>query len=587
MPKFQISAPDGQKYEVNAPEGSTEQDAIAYVQNNIHTPKASPQAAAPQANMPISERIGQGIRDPIDAGAQLLTHVLPQGIVDKGNQLNNWLADKTGLVGKIPENNINALIAGQKGGLDAKISQDEQAYQQRRQAAGQSGLDAYRLLGNIISPANLAIASRIPAGATLAQKIGAGIAGGAGLNATTQPVIGAENPSTNFPMEKAKQAAIGAATGPLGQIMGAGLNRIISPKASVNPNMQLLQESGVNPTIGQTLGGVANKLEEKATSIPILGDMISLARGNANNQFERAAYNQVLAPINTKLPLGLKGRDALNFTESTLKNRYDNVLNNIGAITPDAQFGNDVTQLSGMVDSLKIPQANKDKFAYLLDNIKSAADENGVITSDAYKRLESSLGSNAKKLGGSPDIYDGDIAQAAAQLQANLKDMLARQAGPEAKALQDTNAAWANFKRVQNAAGKVGAEEGAFNPAQLQNAVRTMDKSKDKAAFARGNALMQDLSEAGKTVLGNKVPNSFTTDRALLAGGTLGSYLVNPAIPAGLLGGAALYTQPAQKALNALVSKRPDSAAQLAELLRQNSNYILPASGALGFGLLN
>jgi hypothetical protein len=32
MPRFQITAPDGRKFEVDAPEGATEQDAIAYIQ---------------------------------------------------------------------------------------------------------------------------------------------------------------------------------------------------------------------------------------------------------------------------------------------------------------------------------------------------------------------------------------------------------------------------------------------------------------------------------------------------------------------------------------------------------------------------
>lgn len=40
MAKFKITSPDGQSYEVNAPEGATEQDAIEYVQNNLHAPKA-------------------------------------------------------------------------------------------------------------------------------------------------------------------------------------------------------------------------------------------------------------------------------------------------------------------------------------------------------------------------------------------------------------------------------------------------------------------------------------------------------------------------------------------------------------------
>lgn len=43
MPKFTVQAPDGGSYTVNAPDGATEQDAIAYVQKNLYKP-ASVQA---------------------------------------------------------------------------------------------------------------------------------------------------------------------------------------------------------------------------------------------------------------------------------------------------------------------------------------------------------------------------------------------------------------------------------------------------------------------------------------------------------------------------------------------------------------
>lgn len=64
-----------------------------------------------------TDKIIKGAVDPIEGGAQLLTHILPQGVVDAGNSFNNWLADKTGLVAKLPQ-----------GGLDQQIKQDEATY---------------------------------------------------------------------------------------------------------------------------------------------------------------------------------------------------------------------------------------------------------------------------------------------------------------------------------------------------------------------------------------------------------------------------------------------------------------------------
>ena len=39
MPKYEVVAPDGQKFDVNAPEGASEQDAIKYVQDNFYGAK--------------------------------------------------------------------------------------------------------------------------------------------------------------------------------------------------------------------------------------------------------------------------------------------------------------------------------------------------------------------------------------------------------------------------------------------------------------------------------------------------------------------------------------------------------------------
>jgi hypothetical protein len=314
--------------------------------------------------------------------------------------------------------------------------------------------------------------------------------------------------------------------------------------------------------------------------------MISHARRIANSQFENAAYNRALNPVGETLPSNMAGREALNYTESTLKNAYDTVLNKIGAIKPDNVFTTKVANLKAMVDGLHMPQAEKDKFSFALRNVADSVDNNGVMTSDAFKSLESSLGKDAQTLN-LGNIYEAKISPAVKQLQVELRDMLARQAGSHADDLSSANTAWANFKRVQNASSKLGADNGEFTPSQFQNAVRAMDKSRDKAAFARGNALGQDLGDAGKSVLGNKVPNSGTAERLLYGGGALGSYLINPAIPLGLLTGAGLYSQPAQKVMNSLITQRPQFAAPLAQKLREGSNYLLPASGAIGSGLLN
>jgi hypothetical protein len=89
---------------------------------------------------------------------------------------------------------------------------------------------------------------------------------------------------------------------------------------------------------------------------------------------------------------------------------------------------------------------------------------------------------------------------------------------------------------------------------------------------------MQDLSRAGQKVLGNKVPNSFSADRALYAGGGLATGLIDPMIPAGLLAGSAAYTAPGQSLLRGLVNSRPDVAQPIGQAIRKFSPLTVPAA---------
>lgn len=503
------------------------------------------------------DKFVQGVRDPIDGGAQLLTHMLPAGMVKAGNDFNNWLADKTGLVARLPE-----------GGVDQQVREANQKYEARRAAVGETGIDGYRLLGNVASPVTLATGGG-GAGATLAGRVTLGGARGA-VSAALAPTTGEED----FWSEKGRQVGFGTVVGgALAPVFGAAA-RLISSNASKNPSIALLRSEGVLPTIGQTLGGFANKVEEKLQSAPIVGDAIRSARGRANGQFQTAAFNRALAPVGEELPVGAAGREAVDYTEGVLKQRYDDVLNRIGAIPADQAFGAKLSSLGQMVNRAVLSQDAKAKFSTVLNDVQGAF-RNGVLTSDGYKTLESALGSDIRKLTSSQDMYDGRLAPAVKQLQQELRELLQRQAGQNADELQAVNAGWANFKRVQRAAGALGAEDGRFTPAQFQSAVKAMDKSKDKGAFARGGALGQDLSDAGKAVLTNTVPDSGTAGRIMNIGG-IAAYALNPKLLVGSLAGAGLYLSPVQRALVAAAASRPAAAQPAAEALRKASPMLIP-----------
>ena len=66
MPVFHVTGPDGHTYEINAPEGATEQDAIAYAQASLGNPQgqsASPAVGASEAPQPsLLDRAGDQLK---------------------------------------------------------------------------------------------------------------------------------------------------------------------------------------------------------------------------------------------------------------------------------------------------------------------------------------------------------------------------------------------------------------------------------------------------------------------------------------------------------------------------------------------
>lgn len=523
-----------------------------------------------RAAAPVSggERFVKGLRDPVDAGAQMLVNALPAGLVRAGNRANNWLADKTGLVGRLPE-----------GGVDQQVREGEQSYQDRRAASGQNGVDWLRMAGNVVSPANLAIAARAPAAATLAGRVASGVAAGG--------VSGALNPVANgdFWTEKGKQAGVGAAFGGATPVVTNAIARVVSPTASLNPNVQALRAEGVRPTLGQTLGGAWNRAEEKLMSVPLVGDMVANARRGAAEDVTRAAHNRALAPIGRQLPQGMAGREAVEFTEQAISDGYNRVLPRLTA-QADQQFTAGIANLRQMVNTGAIDPRAAEAFNRILDNdVLVKFGGQGAMTGQTLKRVESDLSAQISRLSQSTDADQRLVADALHQVQAELRQMLVRNNPGQAGELQALNSAWANFKRVQRAASMVGAEDGAFSPAQLQSAVKAMDRSKDKGRFASGNALMQDLSDPAKAVLGGKVPDSGTAGRLFLGAGL--PFLDPTGTAPWLAGaGAGLYLRPVQNALASAVSARPQAAQPAANALRQAAPFLVPLGAQMGLQTL-
>lgn len=518
------------------------------------------QAPATTATMSRAEKFATGATDMIHGGAQLLTQMLPDSVVKTGDRVNNWLADKTGLVARLPE-----------GGVDQQVRQREADYQAKRAAAGESGIDGWRVAGNILPSLALpAVAAK-----TLPARIALGATAGAGFNALT-PVT-----SGDFGEEKRSQIKTGAAFGAAFPIVGAAVSRVVSPKASVNPNVAALRKEGITPTAGQILGGAASRTEEKLTSVPLVGDAIRNAQTRAVGQLNRAVANRALAPVGQKLPEGMAGREAVEFVGEQLGKQYDDLLPSL-TVKADKQFAQEVNSLRSMVRNGSMdPKYAKAFDRYMQTNVLNKFKGQNSLTGQTVKDIESDLGSTIARYAKSQDPDAQLYADALKEVQSNLRGLVSRSNPQAGDKLRAVNTGYANFKRLQRAASAVGGDEGVFSAAQLQSAVKALDRSKDKAAFARGSALLQDLSDPARAVLGSKVPNSGTADRGLLAL----AGLLDPRQAAMALAAPVLYSQPGQKALATLLASRPQAAQPVADALRQASPGLGLLGGQLGLQL--
>ena len=380
-----------------------------------------------------------------------------------------------------------------------------------------------------------------------------------------------------------RAANMGGRTGQVANALTRGgeltspINMLTRPAAAmvsptVDPGVRALMAEGITPTTGQILGGGAKRFEEGLTSIPVIGDFIKSAQNRAVEQLNTAAFNRALRPIGQRLPANTTGREAVQFVSDSLDDAYNSLLPRM-TVQADPVFGAEIGNLRQMVQQGAIdPNAVRAFDRFLDTNVVNKFQGQQAITGQTLKQIQSDLRERINLLNASTDADQRLMGQALQEVQDQFRQLVIRSNPQNAAELRAIDTGYANFKRVQRAAGLTSAEEGIFSPAQLQSAVRAMDRSKDKSQFATGQALMQDLSETGKTVLGNKLPDSGTPYRSLAAliasGGAAGAGY--PAIAAGMLAGPALYSAPGQRLAAAALTARPAGAATVANQLRAN-----------------
>lgn len=552
MPDFEITAPNGQRFVVTAPEGASQDEVLRYAQQNM--PGAAPATAG--------QSFVQGLTDPVQGGAQLLANSLPRGAVDAVNDATSFL-NRQPVIG--PAMRALGMVPATPEDLNRQTVEREQQYQAARAAGGDSGMDLPRMAGALVPAVAMAVATRTPQ--TLLGAVGYGAAQGAAQGAL-QPVTDPEN----FAAQKAGQIGLGGALGAVGGPVGHVIGRAIAPHAS--EQARALYEAGVRLTPGQAAGGAVRRVEDALTSAPLVGDVVRGAQREALDTFNTAVANRVLQPLGATVPRNVQpGRDLVEFVDDTISRAYDGAISRAQPFAPDRQFAQD---LAGIGQQFMTPRSRAEYNSIVRDRVLSRL-QAGQISPAEYQTIRSDLGLLGRRYGSSQAPADQEMAEGFRALQGAFDSLLARTNPQIARELRAANAAFAGFVRMSDAASRQGSNNGVFSAAQLSGAVRANDRSVRRGAYARGDAMLQDLTDAGRAVLPSSVPDSGTAGRlATLAGigGVLGGQM---GVPAGVLagGGGALaaYTPLGRQALAALLLARRPAPVQAA-------GDLIAASGA-------
>lgn len=222
--KYLVVGPNGEEEVVEAAEGASQIELIQKAQEQAAARTRKPATAEQQVLASFPVRALKGAKDPIDAGAQMLPRAL---------------AGITSGFGFMP-NRVSEFFDAEAGRVDRDISDSERQYQAARFATGQEGVDGGRMLGNVLSPVNAALAARLPAAATTGARVVSGGLSGM-LGGASQPVT--DTSEATFAAQKIGQAGVGA-------LAGAAATPVLGKVIDlVAPRIKAIQARFMDPTL--------------------------------------------------------------------------------------------------------------------------------------------------------------------------------------------------------------------------------------------------------------------------------------------------------------------------------------------------
>lgn len=385
-------------------------------------------------------------------------------------------------------------------------------------------------------------------------------------------------------------AATGAATGLVGGKVARGLGDITSGalRGAQNRAADLLAKYDVPMSLGQVTGGAVKETEERLMGMPYVGTQIGRRRNEALEGFNRAAFNEAVAPLGAKIDA--IGPEGVQAAQEVVERAYKDALDGL-AIQVDQPM---VQVLRGQpyAELGKIPRVGKELAEQVDSVINDFVDTSTgvpVLTGENLQAAWRSLRSLRQSYKTDPQ-FGQRIAPALSKIEDAFTDAMQRQAPDRAPLFLNANEA---YKRTSIIGDTVDFAGDVFTPSQLNVRSRQVGRTfGGKAASQRGDRPFYELIRAGRSTMPSQVKDPGTAGQlalplaaaTLTGGGTLLSQdqggrregepreldLATPityATLAGLLAGAP-YSRAGQRALtNIAMAPRPQIARDLGSLM--------------------
>lgn len=344
-------------------------------------------------------------------------------------------------------------------------------------------------------------------------------------------------------------------------------------KPVVSQTAKVLHDAGIDLTLGQLARGgkglaarTIAGLEDRAAGLPIIGNVINVARGRGTEQLNKKLAGDALASIGEKLPSKINiGHELLDHVEERLSERYKQVVPRlVGHL--DKDFIDEMATIKSA--NITLPKTQQKQFDAIIKAAYETRMDQGrrSISGQALKDAETSLGEKIRNYSKSSMAAERELASALADARQALRGMAARsdKSGSE---LQNVNKGWAQLKQLQGSANL----EGEVTPtAMLRQSIKT--------------GWGKELARAAQKTLPNKIPDSGTAGRVMAGqmllggGGALGGAagVLSPQVAIPLAAAGLTYSKLGGRALNQFVFRKTGAASGVASKALQGAAKLAP-----------